>query len=154
MIRMPSPLAPRVMLALLGCALLRCNGGAGGGSSCFDDENGLTGGDYTFVLTVDDTGFSKQILQSENLAQITLTLTNVGTKPHGFEVECIPTSAPPGCPATSCFPDGSTIAPLAPGASTTVTFDTPSVEGIYQFKSTEAGDGAVSGLNDGQFILM
>ena len=145
------------MLALVGFALLHCNGGASGGSggsSCFDDANGLGGGDYTFVLTVDDTGFSKQILQSENLAQITLTLTNMGTKPHGFEVECIPTSAPAGCPRTSCFPDGSTIAPLAPGASTTVTFDTPSPEGIYTFKSSDPRDSAVSGLNDGQFILM
>jgi hypothetical protein len=145
-----------MLVLLLGFALFHCNGGAsgGGGSLCFDDANGLSGGDYTFVLTVDDTGFSKQILQSENLAQVTLTLTNMGTKPHGFEVACIPTSAPAGCPATSCFSDGSTISPLAPGASTTVTFDTPSTEGIYTFKSSDPGDSAVSGLNDGQFILM
>jgi hypothetical protein len=157
MIRTPGPLALRAMLVLLGFALVHCNSGApggSGGSSCFDDANGLVGGDYTFVVTVDDTEYSKQILQSENLAQITLTLTNMGTKPHGFEVECIPTSAPAGCPRMSCFSDGSTIAPLAPGATMTVTFDTPSPEGIYTFKSSASGDSAVSGLNDGQFILM
>jgi hypothetical protein len=150
-------LALRAMVVLLGLALSRCGVGAsggGGGSSCLDDANGLSGGDYTFVLTVDDTAFSKPILQTENLAQVTLTLTNMGTKPHGFAIECIPTSAPAGCPAQSCFPDGSTIAPLAPGASATVIFDTPSTEGIYTFKSNDPGDGAVSGLNAGQFILM
>jgi hypothetical protein len=157
MIRTRSSLALRAMVVLLGVALLHCDGGpsgGSGGSSCFDDANGLIGGDYTFVMTVDDAAFSKPILQSENLAQITLTLVNMGTLPHGFEVECIATSAPAGCPRKSCFPDGSTIAPLAPGASATVTFDTPSPEGIYTFKSSEPGDSAVSGLHDGQFILM
>jgi hypothetical protein len=152
MIRAAGPFALRAMLLVLGFALFGCNGG--GGSSCFDDSNGLSGGDYTFVLTVDDSGFSKQILQSENLAQVTLTLTNMGTKPHGFQVECIATSAPAGCLPRSCFPDGSAIPPLGPGASATVVFDTPSAEGIYAFESSEPGDGAVSGLNDGQFILM
>jgi hypothetical protein len=146
------------MLVLLGFALFHCSGsstgGGGGGGSCLDDSNGLTGGDYTFVLTVDDTGFSKQILQTENLAQVTLTLTNMGTKPHGFAIASIPTSAPAGCPQMSSFPDGSTVAPLAPGASTTVTFDTPSTEGIYTFKSSASDDSTVSGLNDGQFIVM
>src|SRR5262249_36096845 len=102
-----TPLGLQAVLGLLCFALFHCNGsssGGSGGSSCFGDSNGLGGGDYTFVLTVDDTGFSKQILQTENLAQVTLTLTNMGTKPHGFEVECIPASAPAGCPQTSCFP--------------------------------------------------
>ncbi len=148
-------LAAGSMSVLLGFLLCHCSSStSGGGNPCFDDENGLAGGDYIFALTVDDTGFSKPILQTENLAQVTLTLTNMGTKPHGFEIGCIATSAPAGCPTMSCFPAGSTIAPLAPGASATVTFDTPSTEGIYTFKSSEAGDSAVSGLNDGQFILM
>jgi hypothetical protein len=149
--------ATLVLLGFLGFASTHCGGdatGGAGGSSCLTDSNGMNGGDYTFVVAVDDTGFSKRILQTENLAQVTLTLTNMGTKPHGFEVECMPTSAPAGCPTTSCFPAGSTIAPLAPYASTTVTFDTPGVEGIYTFKSSAPGDSAVSGLNDGQFIVM
>jgi hypothetical protein len=153
------PLALRATLVLLGVALFRCSSGdstsgGGGANACFDDANGISGGTYTFDVTVDDTGFSKQILETENLAQVTLTLKNTGTKPHGFEVACMPTNAPAGCPRTSCFPAGSTIAPLAPGASTTVTFDTPNPEGIYVFKSSAPADGAVSGLNHGQFILM
>jgi hypothetical protein len=143
----------RATLVLLGLACLHCSGASDSGS-CLDDSNGKAGGDYTFILTVDDSGFSKQILQTENLAQVTLTLTNMGTKPHGFEVACIETSAPAGCSRMACFPDGSTIAPLAPGASTTVTFDTPSPEGIYTFTSGAPGDGEVEGLNDGQFIVM
>jgi hypothetical protein len=150
--------AASVLLGILisGCgSSTNASGGAGGSNTCFVDANGLSGGDYTFDVTVTDTGFSKTLLETENLAQVTLTLKNAGTKPHGFEVECKPTSAPAaGCPRTSCFPSGSTIAPLAPGASTTVTFDTPNPEGIYTFKSSEAADSTVSGLNHGQFILM
>jgi hypothetical protein len=155
MIRTQRPLALRAMLLLLGFACLHCSDdtSGSGGSPCFDESNGKAGGDYTFVMTVDDSGFSKRILQTENFAQVTLTLTNTGTKAHGFEIGCIKTTAPAGCPSMSCFPSGSTIAPLAPGASTTVTFDVPSTEGIYTFKSSAPDDGE-SGLNDGQFIVM
>jgi hypothetical protein len=139
-------------------ALLAVGTGCGsddpGGSACFTDANGISGGDDTFEVTVTDTGYSKTILQTENLAQVTLTLTNAGTKAHGFEVECMPTTAPAGCPTTSCFPSDSTIAPLAPGATKTVTFDTPNPEGIYTFRSGGPDDSGVAGLNDGQFILM
>jgi hypothetical protein len=144
------------MLGVLGFACFGCNGSASGAgsSACLDDSNGKVGGYFPFDLTVDDSGFSKP-LQSENLAQVTLTLINAGTRPHGFQVGCITASAPAGCPTMSCFPAGSTIPPVAPGGtSAPVTFDTPSVEGIYPIKSSEPDDRSVPGLNDGQFILM
>jgi subtilase family serine protease len=138
--------------------LLHCSGPStlvdADGGSCFPDSDGLTGGDYVFDLTVDDSGFSKNILTTQNLAQVTLTVKNVGTKAHGFEVECKSVTAPRGCAKTSCFPGASTIPPLAPGASETVHFATPYPEGIYTFKSNAPADSAVKALNEGQFILM
>lgn len=159
-----SPIAFRARLVLVGLALFGCtsstSGGGSGGNSCFPDNDGINGGDYTFVLTVDDTGFSKMLLSTQNDAQATVTLTNMGTKPHGFEVECtsvLPNypNEPAGCPTTACFPAGSTIAPLAPGASQTITFDTPTPDNlIYPFKSSDPDDSVVPGLNDGQWTLM
>jgi len=157
----------RATLVLLGFALFACSsstsgggsGGAGGGR-CFPDNDGINGGQYTFDLTVDDTGFSKTILATQNDAQATLTLMNTGTKPHGFEMECTSVTPsypnePAGCPTSACFPANSTIAPLAPGASQTITFDTPTPDGlIYPFKSSDPDDSAVPGLNDGQWTLM
>jgi hypothetical protein len=87
-------------------------------------------------------------------------MTNAGTKPHGFEVGCANVSAaypnaPAECPTTACFPKSSTIAPIAPGTSRTITFDTPTPDClIYPFKSSEAADSDVPGLNDGQWNLM
>ncbi len=151
---------------LLGIALFGCSstssggGGSGGDSTCFPDNDGINGGSYTFDLTVDDTGFSKTIISTQNDSQATVTLKNTGTKPHGFAVGC--TSAapsypdePPGCPTTVCFPTEAAIAPLAPGASATITFDTPTPDNlIYPFTSNEPDDSAVPGLNDGQWTLM
>jgi hypothetical protein len=120
---------------------------------CFPDHDGINGGNYTFELRVDDTGFSKTILATQNDATVTLTLTNMGTKPHGFEVECtsvVPAypTIPAGCTSIACFPSGATIAPLAPGQSKTVTFATPTPDGLlYPFRSSEPGDCAVPGLN-------
>jgi hypothetical protein len=130
------------------------------GGACFPDNDGINGGSYTIDLTVDDTGFSAAILATQNDARVTLTLTNMGTTPHGFEVECTSVTpayptVPPGCPTTVCFPANSTIAPLAPGASMTTTFDTPTPDGlIYPFKSSEPSDSTVPGLNNGQWSLM
>jgi hypothetical protein len=153
------------MTALLATALLACgtsttSGGTGASASCFPDGDGINGGAYTFDLTVDDTGFSKNILATQNDAQATLTLTNTGTLPHGFAVGCTSVlpdypSLPAGCPSRACFPSNATIAPLAPGASQTITFDTPTPDGlIYPFTSSEPSDGTVPGLNDGQWTLM
>jgi hypothetical protein len=156
------------LLVLLGVGLLACtsadfgtsgSGGADTIANCFPDADGINGGFFLFDLTVDDTSFSKRILSTQNDAQVTLTLTNAGTKPHGFEVGCTNVasnfpSVPPGCPKSACFPANSTIAPLAPDASATITFDTPTPDGlIYPFKSSEPEDSAVPGLDDGQWSL-
>ena len=155
-----------VTFVLLGAVLLHCSSSSNGastgddGGGCFPDNDGITGGSYTFVLTVDDTGFSKTILSSQNDAAVTVTLTNMGTTPHGFAVGCTSVTPayptlPAGCPSTACFPPNASIPPLAPGASATITFDTPTPDGlIYPFTSNEPNDSAVPGLNDGQFSLM
>jgi hypothetical protein len=127
--------------------------------ACYPDGDGLNGGSYTFDLTVDDTGFSKNILATQNDAQVTVTLKNIGTKPHGFVVGCanvcqVYPNLPAGCSPTACFPSNATIAPLAPGASATITFDTPTPDGIiYPFKSSAPGDSTVPGLSDSQGTL-
>jgi hypothetical protein len=135
---------------------------------CYPDNDGINGGSYTIELAVDDTGFTaaevdagaKDIISTQNDAQVTFTLTNNGTKPHGFEVE--PTSVcpayptlPAGCPSEAGFPANSTIPTLAPGASITITFDTPTPDGlIYPFRSPVPADASVPGLNAGQWSLM
>jgi hypothetical protein len=119
----------------LGLGLLCCNQSGLGGS----DSDGVSGGDASFVLKVDDTAFSPAILKTQNLAQVTLTLTNAGTKPHDFVVECM---------GSSCFPDASSIAPIAPDASSTAQFVAPWTEGLYTFRSDLPGD-----KQTGQFIL-
>jgi hypothetical protein len=165
------PTAAPWILVLAGVALLHCSSSSGtssgasgddGGVDCFPDNDGINGinSPSTFVLTVDDTGFSKMLLTTQNETMVTLTLTNNGTKPHGFKVDCtsvLPAypNAPAGCPTTACFPSDSTIAPLAPGKSATVVFETPVPDSlIYPFNSNESADTGVAGLNDGQWSLM
>jgi hypothetical protein len=131
-------------------------------ATCFPDHDGLNGGEYTFDLTVDDTGFSKMILATQNDATVTLTLRNTGKKPHGFEVECtsvLPAypTVPAGCPSLACFPRDATIAPLAAGATKTITFATPTPDGLlYRVRSSEPNDCTVPGLNgsETQWSLM
>jgi hypothetical protein len=165
------PAAASAVLVLAGVALLHCsssstasNGATGddGGVDCFPDNDGVTGVNTpdTFVLTVDDTGFSKMLLTTQNENMVTLTLTNNGTKPHGFAVECTSVTpaypnVPAGCPTQACFPSNSTIAPLAPGKSATVVFETPVPDSlIYPFNSNEPADKDVPRLNNGQWSLM
>jgi hypothetical protein len=160
------------MLVLLGAAVMHCSSSSspaanGGGSgdddnSCFPDNDGTTGVNMpaTFVLTVDDMGFSKMLLTTQNDTMTTLTLTNNGTKPHGFKVGCTSVTpaypnVPAGCPTTVCFPSNASIPPLAPGASATIVFETPVPDSlIYPFTSNEPDDSAVANLNDGQWSLM
>ena len=171
------------VLALLAAALLQCTSSGAGvscasipddaavtqsASVCYPDNDGTNGGSYTIELTVDDTGFTasspdggtKDIISTQNDAQVTLTLTNMGTKPHGFEVlrtSVCPAYAdlPAGCSPFASFPSGSTIPPIEPGKSATVTFDTPTPDGvIYPFISNAPGDSSVPGLNDGQWSLI
>jgi hypothetical protein len=145
------------VMALLAVALLRCSDALSSGG-CASDQDGVSGGQVTFVLAVDDTTFSPTILKAQNLAQVTLTLKNTGTRPHDLVVDCIATPNDNGCPTTSCFPDAGRIPAVPPDASATTTFVTPNPEGIYAFRSDlgtdshVASDGGVTGLA-GQFIV-
>jgi hypothetical protein len=155
-------------IALVGAALFACSSstpgttakGDGGDASCFPDNDGIPAGTYNFDITVDDTGFSKMLLTTQNSAAVTLKLTNTGTKPHGFKVECTSVTpayptVPAGCSTTACFDPSGAIAPLAPGASATIMFETPVPDGlIYPFDSNEPDDKGIAGLNDGQWSLM
>jgi hypothetical protein len=132
------------------------------------DEDGLSGGSYVEIVSVSDTAFTvggvdsgstEQNIAVENLSTVTLTLTNVGTRPHDLFIQCIPTGLPLGCPSTSCFPAEANFGPLLPGQQMTKTFMTPAVEGNYPFLSTEPGDsdggaeGGVAGPH-GVFVLL
>jgi hypothetical protein len=145
-----------------------CNNSDAGDRCDPGDQDGVVGGNNTVLLNVSDTGFAVGGVDSgstepnitvQNLSNVTLTMTNVGTKPHDLHLACIPTGLPAGCPAMSCFPDNANIPPLAPEDSATVTFMTPAVEGAYPFVSDEDGDtatdagGGVTGLV-GEFVLM
>jgi CARDB protein len=133
-----------------------------------DDRDGVVGGNQTVLVSVSDTDFAvggvnsgstERNIAVQNSSTVTLTLTNVGTKPHDLHIACIPTGLPANCPATSCFPDHANIPALTPGDSTTVTFVTPAEEGAYQFTSDVDGDtsidadGGVTGLV-GELVLM
>ncbi len=117
-----------MLAAAVGC------GGLGG-----SDSDGIQGGTFSFDVTVDDTAFSPAILKAQNVATVTVTLKNAGTKPHDFVVDCM---------GTACFPDGGATGPVAPDASATVQFTTPATEGIYGFHSDLPGD-----TQTGQFVV-
>jgi hypothetical protein len=120
----------------------------GGGACIAGDQDGVMGGMLAFDLAVTDTGFMPLILKAENGTNVTLTLKNMGTRPHGFAVQCLPTPNNNGCPTTSCFPNGAMIAPIPPGGTATATFRAPAVEGMYSFGSNAPCDAAI-----GQFIV-
>lgn len=161
----PSCLA---LLVVVGCSSSSGTTAAGDEGDddgvCFPDNDGTTGdvdGIPMFNLIVDDTGFSKMLLTSQNSAMVTVTLTNTGTTPHGFKVGCTSVtpaypSVPAGCPTTACFdPTAAAIPPLNPGQTATIMFVTPVPDNlIYPFTSNEPADSAVPGLNDGQWNLM
>ncbi|MEI9938783.1 MAG: hypothetical protein WDO69_16310 [Pseudomonadota bacterium] len=123
-----------------------------------DDQDGVVGGKNTVKLYVTDTGFNvgtqdsgQRNIAVQNRANVALTLTNVGTRPHGFTIACRPTDLPAECnQPTSCFPTAANVAALQPGDAVTVMFQTPVVEGEYQFTSDEPGDEALIG----EFVLM
>jgi hypothetical protein len=150
---------------LLGFFLPGCGGpsdaNSGGDGGCEPDNDGIIGVAATEYLVVNDTGFffggpdagARTDIQTQNVSPITLTLQNTGTKPHGFEVECtsvlpVYPNVPAGCPTTACFPASSTIAPIAPGTSVTVSFVTPYPDNLsYPFRSSAPDDATVPGLN-------
>src|SRR5579864_7221256 len=113
---------------VLACiAVVACSSGSTGNQdTCGPPEaDGTKGGHSTLVLEVNDVAFSPAVLKADNLATVTLTFTNTGTKPHGFAVRCMPTPNGNGCPSAACFPDAAKLGPIAPGASVTTTFVTP-----------------------------
>lgn len=196
--RWPQPTTACRVLAGAACLGLALTGascssteGSGSGSSGLNggssmsctpgDADGINGGDYPVLLNVSDTAFTvggadsgstEPNIATQNLGDVTLTLTNIGTKPHDMVIECIPSGLPAGCARSSCFPDpadaGSTpgsitlIPTLQPGESKTVTFVTPAIEGGYIFISDEPGDdthynsadGGTTGNLVGEFVLM
>jgi hypothetical protein len=119
------------------CALLlACGSDAEPSDICQpDDFDGVIGGSVTFELTVDDERFRPLILTAQNRATVTLTLSNAGTEPRGFFVECLPTPNDDGCATESCFPDAARIEPIEPGESATRVFEVPLVEGTYSIVS-------------------
>jgi hypothetical protein len=142
--------------------------GSTGGGCPTNDENGVSGGAEVVVLTVSDTAFAVGGVDSgstesnitiENASTVKLTLTNLGTKPHDFMVQCMPTPNASGCPMQSCFPAEAGIPSLAPGESASTTFVAPFAEGPYPFVSDLPGDtntspdGGLTGLV-GEFVLM
>jgi hypothetical protein len=121
-----------VALAVAGCG--SPNSELGG-----DDQDGIVGGDKTFEIRVDDDVFLPvAIWKTQNLANVTLNLKNVGTRAHGFRVHCL---------GAQCFPDATTISPIDPGGATTAKFQAPYREGSY-----EVDDDTADGPK-GQFIL-
>ena len=151
-----------LLVAVLALSLVACGSGSdpAADGQCFPDADGVTGGTYTIALTVDDDGFSKNVLSTQDNSTVTLTLTNQGSAPHGFELGCVSVSSefphlPAGCPSMSCFPPEATLGPLEPGESKTVTFFTPTPDNlIYPFQSNAPDDAAVPGLNRGQWTIM
>jgi hypothetical protein len=148
-----------MVLAAPALALTGCDSASNAGGPCSPgDSDGVVAIDAVLDLVATDTGFSPTILNAQNLSRVTLTLTNAGTRPHGFVVDCLPTPNASGCPSTSCFPDAAALAPLEPDARATAIFSTPNPEGIYTFRSDVPGDtrvapdGAAAGLV-GQFIV-
>ena len=100
-----------------------------------DDADGVIGGSFSLDVTITDTGFTPVVVQAQNSSTVKLTVHNTGTKPHSLVVGCITV---PGC--TACFPAESKVGALAPGASSTVTFTAPYLEGLYPVTSDVAGD--------------
>lgn len=107
------------------------------------DQDGVIGGDYTFEVTVNESGFTPTILKAQNSGAITLTVRNTGSKAHGFSIECLNVQ---GC--TSCFPAAAKVDQLAAGAQKTLKFTAPEQEGIFTIKSEVEGDTFTA-----QFIL-
>ena len=114
-----------------------------------DDADGVVSEPANPELIVTDSEFMPKIVTTQNSSAIKLKLTNEGTSPHGFVVDCLPTPNTDGCPTKSCFPSGAKIDPLEPGADATIMFDSPLVEGIYTFRSDVAGDDDLKG----QFVI-
>lgn len=164
----------RALISAAACpwfvAVMACSSNTNGDSCTPSDQDGVLGGpnDSVVLVSVSDTAFSVGGVDSgstarniaiQNSSKVTLTLTNVGTKPHDLVIQCIPTGLPAGCPAISCFPKNANVPSVPPGQNATTTFTVPVFEGAYLFTSDEAGDtekspdGSLTGLV-GEFVLI
>lgn len=152
----------RSLLRPLPCVafvLTACGTGGTSGDRCTpNDQDGVIGGKQAVLLTVSDDAFAvggvdsgstQRNITIQNTTEVTLTLTNVGMKPHSFVVGCIHTELPAGCPQKSCFPKEADIDPVDPGKSVTTQFVAPLVEGAYPYSSDVPGDDALVG----QFVI-
>jgi hypothetical protein len=119
---------------------LDCGGTSNGDACAPYDADGIVSGTYTFVVTIDDAGFSPAILKAQNRAKVVLAVTNAGTKPHDLVIGCLPTPNDQGCPSASCFPAEARVPLLEPGSSGSTVFVVPNPEGIYPIRSDVAGD--------------
>jgi hypothetical protein len=147
--RRPTRTCPvRTLACLVGTLVLGACGGGDFDACALEDADGIIGGQYVLVLGVDDDGFSRIALKTQNDAEVTLTLENTGTTEAGFQVDCLPTPNDDGCAQESCFPPAHVIEPIAPGESATVTFTTPEVEGEYIYRAVAGDDSRI-----GQFIV-
>ena len=148
-----SPLRCRGALLLAAAALsLACAGSEKTNDACTpDDADGVISEPAKQILTVTDSGFMPLVVTTQNTSDITLTLENKGTTPHGFVVDCKPTPNDDGCPMQSCFPSEARIDALAPGDRATIMFQTPLVEGIYDFRSGLPEDAELAW---GQFVIL
>jgi hypothetical protein len=148
--------------------VLGCSDSTFDGGCTPDDLDGVLGGSQRVLLSVSDTGYAVGGVDSgstqanialQNSSTVTLTVSNVGSRPHGLRIACLPTHLPAGCAEASCFPESAHISGLAPGEQLTLTFTTPLLEGAYPFSSDEPGDttlnadGSLSGLV-GQFVIL
>src|SRR3954454_16088571 len=97
----------RHWLVSLGLALLSaCGSDAPGGDRCTpSDQDSVVGGQTTVKLYVSDLGFSvgaqgsgQPNISVQNTSRVTLTIVNVGSRGHGFQIQCRPTELPAGCP--------------------------------------------------------
>jgi hypothetical protein len=149
--RMPRTLGlAACLVALFSFALLHCSSSSSAGpgdAGCLTQPDAPNGKTSMLSLAVSDTAFSPSMLAADNNSTVTLTLTNTGTKPHGFAADCLATPNDRGCATSWCFPDASVIAPIAPDASATTTFVMPNEEGTYAFGSSAPGDTMI-----GQFV--
>lgn len=159
--RVPSCRLLPAVFVLLAAALSACSSNDDDldGNACQpNDQDGVIGGRHVVMLTVSDDAFAvggvgsgstQRNITIQNSSEVMLTLVNVGTTPHSFVIDCIDSELPSGCPQTSCFPPEAQIAPLDPGASATIEFVTPAVEGAYPFRSDVPGDEELIG----RFVL-
>ena len=136
------------------------------GGCQLDDQNGTSGGAKVVDIAVSDTGFfvggpdsgsTSSNVAFENSTVVTLTLFNVGTKPHDLTVQCQAPSAD-NCQMSWCFMPAN-VPTVQPGQSVETTLTAPFSEGVYVFTSDLPGDtqeqpdGGLTGLV-GEFVLM